>query len=201
MPGGLRRATAALVASAVIGVGIATAANALGLHASRVVSHSMSPAIHKGDWIVTRDISDKGRRAVGRGEIVLFRFPLGTSGRAVKRVVAIAGDEVAISRQGVVVDGRLISIAGAPSRHAAQPRTETVPPGHMFLLGDSAAISIDSRSFGPAPETEVVGRVVFVIHRRALLLALGVATAVAGVAAVLLLVRRTRGSGRRAGNA
>ena len=193
MPRGLWRVAPALVALALIGVGLATAVNALGLHASRVVSHSMSPTIRKGDWIVTRDLGRNGQHALGHRDIVLFRFPLGTSGRAVKRVVAIAGDRVAISLRAVVVDDRVIPIGGAPSEGAARRRVEMVPDGDVFLLGDNAPISIDSRSFGPVPETEIVGRVVFVIHRRALLLILGIGAAIAGVVAALLLARRTRG--------
>ena len=183
----------ALAAAALIGVGIATAANGLGLHASRVVSHSMSPTVRKGDWIVARDLDDNGGGALRPRDIVQFRFPLGTSGRAVKRVVAIAGDRVAIGPRTIVVGDRVIAAAGAPSEGAARRRVETVPDDHVFLLGDNPSISIDSRSFGPVPETEIVGRVVFVIHRRALLLAFGIAPAVAGVTAALLLMRRTRG--------
>jgi hypothetical protein len=73
---------------------------------------------------------------------------------------------------------------------------ETVPAGHVFLLGDNAAISIDSRSFGPVPETEIVGRVAVVIHTWVLFLALGVA-AVAGVMATLALARGRGISARR----
>jgi hypothetical protein len=35
----------------------------------------------------------------------------------------------------------------------------------VFLLGDNSAVSIDSRSFGPVPDTELVGRVRFVIPK------------------------------------
>jgi signal peptidase I len=193
VPRGTWLAAAALGAAALIGVGIATTVDARGLHASRVVSRSMSPAILKGDWIATRDLDRSGRRTLGRRDIVLFRFPLGTSGRAVKRVVAVAGDRVAISPRTVVVGDRVIPIGGAPSEGAARRRVETVPDGAVFLLGDNAAVSIDSRSFGSVPETEIVGRVVFVIHRRTLFLAVGIAAALVGVVAALFLARRTRG--------
>jgi signal peptidase I len=189
---GWRRGAAVLVAMVLIGVGIGTALNALGVHPTRVVSNSMSPAIRRGDWIVTRDLSQNDRHAIRRQDIVQFRFPLGTAGRAVKRVIAIGGDRLEISRRRVVVDGHVIPIAGAPSEGAARRRVETVPDGHVFFLGDNATVSIDSRSFGPVPETEVVRRVLFVIPKPALLLWLVLAAMIALLACGLLVAQRRR---------
>jgi hypothetical protein len=65
----------------------------------------------------------------------------------------------------VTVNARVIPIAGAPSAGAARTRVETIPPNHVFLLGDNPASSIDSRSFGPVPTTEVVARELLVIGK------------------------------------
>jgi type IV secretory pathway protease TraF len=48
--------------------------------------------------------------------------------------------------------------AGAPSAHAARPRVETVPAGHVFLHGDHSTVSIDGRTFGAVPVDEIVAR-------------------------------------------
>jgi len=192
-----RRRAALVAAGAVaIGVGLAFAAKASGVQAERVASNSMSPAIHRGDWIVTRDLNQHDRQAIRRRDMVLFRFPLGTAGRAVKRVVAIEGDRVAIGDRSVTVDRRRIPIAGAPSEGAARPRVETVPEGHVFLLGDNAAVSIDSRSMGPVPETELVARVLFVIPKPTPLFWLGLAAVIALIACGLLVARRRRQRGK-----
>jgi signal peptidase I len=179
-----RRAGPVLAVAVLVGAGIGIAANAAGVHPTRVASNSMSPAIHRGDWIVTRNLGRHDRHEIRRRDIVLFRFPLGTAGRVVKRVVAIAGDEVAIGDRSVTVDGRRIPIAGAPSEGAARRRVEAVPTNHVFLLGDNAAVSIDSRSLGPVPESEVVARVLFVIPKRTLLTLLGLAALIALIAVV-----------------
>jgi signal peptidase I len=179
----------------VLGAGVAIAANATGFHVTRVASSSMSPAIDRGDWTLVRDLEGNDRHSVGRRDIVLFRFPLGTSGRAVKRVVAVEGDRVAIAERSVTVDGHVIPVGGAPSEAAARRRIEIVPAGHVFLLGDNAADSIDSRSLGAVPETEVVGRVLFVLPKRMLLVLLGVAAAI--VVGVIVARRRPRSPAHR----
>jgi signal peptidase I len=180
------RALVWLVAAVVVVGGVGLAARGFDIRPVRVATTSMSPAVGRGDWIVVRD----GRSGIQRGDIVLFRFPLGTTGRAIKRVVALAGDRVRISARSVIVEGRAIRIAGGPSDTARRIRTELVPRGHVFLLGDNAAASIDSRSFGAVPETEIVARSLLVIDRRAQRLALVLVAAGVLALGLLPLVRR-----------
>ena len=177
-----------VAALAVLAVaGAALSVRSTGVQPLRVASTSMAPAIGRGDWVVTRDLD----RPIRRNDVVLFRFPLGTEGRAVKRVVALAGDDVEIRPRSVVAGGRTIAIAGAPGENAARRRVETVPKASVFLLGDNAAVSVDSRSFGAVPETEVVGRVLFVVPSWAMQALLGVAVAFAVIAG-LAATRRGR---------
>lgn len=190
MKRGRRRVALAAAGALLVGVGIGIAATAAGVRVTRVVSASMSPAVHRGDWVVTRELDQNGRDAIGRQDVVLFRFPLGTAGHAVKRVVAIERDRIAIGARSVTVNGRVIPTAGAPSPGAARRRVETVPEDHVFLLGDNAAVSIDSRSVGPVPEAELVGRVLFVIPKRAPQILLGLAAAIVLVVVGVLVARR-----------
>lgn len=162
---GRPRLLAWLAAAALVGGSFGVAARAFDVHPVRVTSGSMSPTIKIGDWIVMRDVDDEDRRAIHRGDIVMFGFPLGTTGRAIKRVVALGGDRVAISARTVTVNARVIPIAGAPSPGATRIRTETVPRGRVFLLGDNSSSSIDSRSFGAVPTTEIVARELLIIGR------------------------------------
>jgi signal peptidase I len=127
----------------------------------------MSPAIEADQWVVVHDVGEGGHLAPERGDVVLFRFPLGTDGRAVKRIIAVAGDVVAFTDERVTVNGDTSAIAGSPAASAeARTGTVTVPPGNVFVLGDNAIASIDSRSFGTVPESEVVGIVRYVIPQR-----------------------------------
>ncbi|HEY8925844.1 MAG TPA: signal peptidase I [Polyangia bacterium] len=67
------------------------------VEAFKIPSKAMYPTLLVGDHIFV----DKLHRAPHRGDIVVFRYPLDPSVDYVKRVVALAGDKVAIS------DGRL----------------------------------------------------------------------------------------------
>jgi signal peptidase I len=160
---GVARLAGWLAAAVVAGGAVGIAAGAFDIHPVRVTSGSMSSTIEVGDWIVTRDVDGGQRGALRRGDIVMFRFPVGTTGRAVKRVVALEGDRVAIGARRVRVNGRAIPIAGAPTAGAARARVETVPHGSVFLLGDNARRSLDSRSFGPVLANEIVARELVVV--------------------------------------
>jgi signal peptidase I len=161
-----RRALVWLAAAAILGTASGAGARSWAFYPTQVTSNSMAPTIVRGDWLVVQKLDSDDRTHVRRSTVVLFRYPFGSTLRAVKRVVALAGDTVEISRRSVTVNGREIPTAGLP--HLAPmpgdplkplPRVEVVPAAHVFVLGDNAAASIDSRSFGPVPEAELVGRV------------------------------------------
>lgn len=79
----------------------------------------------------------------------------------IKRVVATEGESVAVS-------GGLLEVDGVPytEPYLASDRgmgdfgPETVPEDHVFVMGDNRGSSLDSRSFGPVPEEEIIGQAV-----------------------------------------
>ena len=105
-----------------------------------------------------------------RGDIVVFTPPKdwaqddGTP--FIKRVIGIGGDTIEI-RDGLVrVNGTTLDepyiFADQPG-DPPQPTTSSqahwvVPAGELFLMGDHRANSADSRSFGPVPVVNIVGR-------------------------------------------
>jgi len=115
-----------------------------------------------------------------RGDIAVFDSPQ-DGARLIKRVAAVAGDEVEL------VDGRL-SINGVPLEaidaadievfhnhrallnlsHGGGPDIHqlVVPEGQVLMLGDSRGNSLDGRFFGLVPVYELYGRAVAVYHRR-----------------------------------
>ena len=199
MTAGIRKGLFWVAIAALVGVGVGVATRAFAVHPVRVTSGSMAPTAKVGDWLVASDLDAQGRESVGRRDIVLFRFPLGTTGRAVKRVIAVGGDTVAYTDRYVSVNGRRSPIAGSPAdlgpdgkptgKHQPE-RVVHIPSGHVFLLGDNTAVSIDSRAFGPVPETELVGRVKFVIPQPPRRAALAIAVVVLVLGGVLLTIAR-----------
>lgn len=115
-----------------------------------------------------------------RGDIAVFDSPQ-DGARLIKRVAAVAGDEVelvdgrlsvndvaldAIDATGVEVFGNHLatlnlSHGGGPDIHGL-----TVPEGQVLMLGDARGNSIDGRFFGLMPASELYGRAVAVYYRR-----------------------------------
>ena len=124
------------------------------------------------------ELADRGTPA--RGEVVIFTSPADGE-RLVKRVVAIAGDQVAVHRGRVHVNGRPLADGAYGLREHYGPREleidlshgggpdqvpVRVPPGHVFVLGDARGNSRDSRFFGFVPEREIYARASSVYYRR-----------------------------------
>ena len=115
-----------------------------------------------------------------RGDIAVFDSPQDGT-RLIKRVAAVAGDDVELA------DGRL-SINGIPLETIGEQDTEyfrnhratlnlshgggpdihglTVPEGQVLMLGDARGNSIDGRFFGLVPASELYGRAVAVYYRK-----------------------------------
>jgi signal peptidase I len=105
-----------------------------------------------------------------RGDIVVFTPPqdwVDSDGTPfIKRVIGVGEDEVEIIDGLVYVNGTQLDepylyadVPGGPAR----PTTATqdrwvVPADEVFLMGDNRANSADSRSFGPVPVANVIGR-------------------------------------------
>jgi signal peptidase I len=113
-----------------------------------IPSASMAPTLLPGDKVFAdMHYNCHGCQPVQRGDVAIFTNPNDRTQYYVKRIVALPGDRVLVQAGQVVVNG-------APS--AADL---TVPPGQVYLLGDNAAHSVDSRQLGPVPLPDVVGRV------------------------------------------
>ncbi len=101
------------------------------LQAYVVPTSSMKPSIQSMDRIL---VSTWGAPEASRGDIIIFRPPHEPYRYFIKRVTAVAGDEV---------------------------RGETLPPGTIWVEGDNRSHSLDSRKFGAVPMASVVGRAVY----------------------------------------
>jgi signal peptidase I len=95
------------------------------------------------------------------GDIVIIHR--GDDLEYIKRIVAIAGEEVDMEEGVVLVDGEEEK-SGYVSEDTYPLSDEiefpyTVPEGNCFVLGDNRINSRDSRSFGSVTYGEITGRV------------------------------------------
>ncbi len=127
---------------------------------SEVRGSSMMPGIHDNDRILVDHLTYM-LGSVGRGDVVVMRYPLDPSLDYLKRVVGLPGDEVIIERGRVMING-----AGWPEPYVASESVDPyttlrtiVRPGHYFVLGDNRLHSSDSREFGQVPADYLRGKV------------------------------------------
>lgn len=150
----LRAVDLALVALLVI------LAGRLALEPVRVPTASMEPTLHAGSHVLVDHVGPLVR-GYHRGDVVLLEAPDG-SGLLVKRVAALAGEEVAVldgvlTVDGVPVDEPWVDPGDVDSVYAELGR---VPSGHVVVLADHRPDARDSRSFGPVAVDALHGRVV-----------------------------------------
>jgi len=156
------------------------------LQAFFIPSASMEPTLKVGDRVLVEKVSDWWG-SPARGDVVvferevdvsgmieepdepfwtdignafrsLFGFPTSGSQDFIKRVIAIEGDVIRADQGIVYVNGEPIEEPYLPDGTQTSDfgRVE-VRQDEIFVMGDNRANSDDSRSFGPIPESTVVG--------------------------------------------
>ena len=115
---------------------------------------SMEPTVHDGIALVARWTD---RADLERGQLIVFHDPQGAL--ALKRVIGLAGDRVAISDAVLEVNTRTVLEPHVDNTHmdGTYFGPVTVPPGTAFVLGDNRGSSVDSRDYGPVDLDQISG--------------------------------------------
>ena len=152
-----RRAVTALVVATLAGLAV----NQWAMTVHMAVSGSMANTLQVND----RYLVDKvGFRVTGlhRGDVVEATM---APTLRIKRVIGLPGDTISCADGRVLVDGSPLDEPYLRGEDPAEVRTDcatvTVPPGHLYLLGDHRLVSQDSRQDGPVPEGAVKARMLF----------------------------------------
>lgn len=121
-----------------------------------VPSESMEPTLQAGDRVVVRKDAYRSR-APRRGEIVVFRTG---EGYEIKRIIAVAGDTLAIGLGQVWLNGRQLQepYLLEPMIWERPLGPYQVPAGQVFVMGDNRNHSGDSRDDGPVDTDTILGR-------------------------------------------
>lgn len=167
------------------------------VQAFRVPSESMQNTLLVGDFLLADKLhfaDEDGAwdqmlpyRAIHRGDIIVFRYPLEPSTFFVKRVIGLPGDRIRMKNKAVYVNGTLLKEPyavhalndtdfyrdnfpqGREVANASCPLCNelprfmsgaelAVPAGRYFVMGDNRDRSSDSRYWGFVPRRNIVGR-------------------------------------------
>jgi signal peptidase I len=133
-----------------------------------IPSGSMLPTLQLQDRILVEKLRPRLHSPLRPGAIVVFHPPpallqagYDPAAALIKRVVAVAGDQVEV-RDGVLWrNGEPVARDwnGEPMAYSLGPLT--VPRGQVLVLGDNRNASLDSHLWGPLPEAEVIGTAVW----------------------------------------
>lgn len=136
--------------------------------ATRVYGQSMEPNLHTDQRLIVEKLSYNAylRHYLGfdgpeRGDVVVIRLQTQGNELLIKRVIGLPGDLVEIHDGQVFVNGEMLNEPYLANDTTGSYGPTTVPPLHIFVLGDNRDFSNDSRSFGTVPLSDVVGRAWF----------------------------------------
>lgn len=120
----------------------------------------MEPTLVPGDRIA---VTPYRFREPARGDVIVFRSAARDE-VLVKRIVATPGDYVDSETGHLRIGGHTVAepfVRDATATGSIQP--QIVPSDTYFVMGDNRGNSMDSRSFGPLPRAQILGRVRLVI--------------------------------------
>lgn len=126
----------------------------------RIESVSMENTLHPGNAVLVNRLAYRFNLPE-RGDIIVFDPPFESPEPYIKRVIGLPGDEISIREGTVYLNGTAIPEPYLRERPAARG-TWLVPEGAVFVMGDNRNNSSDSRNWGPVPESNIIGRAVFI---------------------------------------
>jgi len=140
-----------------------------------ISSASMAPALLVGDYVIA-DKAVYRSRPPGRGDVVVFKYPVDERRDFIKRIVGMPGDQIHVRGRQVIVNGVPLSEPYVMPAGAGSPVAEErcgytygcdpilVPPNAYFMMGDNREHSQDSRDWGFVRGEKIVGRVTTVYY-------------------------------------
>ncbi len=176
-----------LVTIVVVALGLALGIQAFLVKPFRIPSESMVPTLEVGQRVLVNRVGlHFGDPKIG--DVMVFKPPKGADDNVcgvqhpddqacprptekrsetnfIKRIVATGGDEVAIKRGRVYLNGKLQKESfikpSADCSICNEPRPITIPKDHYFMMGDNRGESADSREWGPIPKKWFIGKAFF----------------------------------------
>ena len=132
---------------------------------SIVDGNSMINTLHDRDCLITSKFLYTPKQY---DIVVIEDHSTGIDHPLVKRIIAVGGDRVQVTKDGVYVNGELtredfvcIDNCTGKGDDVYDPKSFVVPDGHIYVLGDHRDNSSDSRTFGTVSVDSIIGKVLF----------------------------------------
>lgn len=143
------------------------------IQAFKIPSESMEDTLLVGDFLFANKfiygakfpLIDKrlpGVRDPRPGDIIIFKYPGDKKTDYIKRCVAVEGQTVELKGRTLYVDGVAQDEEYTKYYHGSEFGPQTVPKGHIFMMGDNRDNSADSRVWGPLDKKLVLGKAMFI---------------------------------------
>jgi len=127
---------------------------------------SMEPTFDNGEYLIVDQVSYR-INPPERGDVVIFRYPKNPSIFFIKRLIGLPGETVEITgeritiRRGVGVEPIALDQSFIdPSRLNSEYGVYALDADEYFVMGDNRSESSDSRTWGPLPKEDLVGRAI-----------------------------------------
>jgi signal peptidase I len=100
---------------------------------------------------------------IGRGDVIVFWYPLDRSKSFIKRVIGLPGDTIEVRSGHLYVNGKELLEPYVPAFYldGSSYAIRRIPADNYFVMGDHRDSSNDSRMFGPVPRQYIYGKAVF----------------------------------------
>ena len=128
--------------------------------ATQVLGQSMEPNLHSTQRVVVEKVTYRFLHGPRRGDIVVIDLP-GQTEMLIKRVVGLPGETIEVRGGQVYIEGELLDEPWTVNPGGGSYGPQTIPPLHVFIMGDNRGASNDSRSFGPVAIEHIVGHAWF----------------------------------------
>jgi len=106
-------------------------------------------------------------KEIQRQTVIVFRYPKNPSQFFIKRVIGLPGEKVQIKNDQVTIfnaahpDGFVLDESAylSPEVVTSGDMVINLTPDEYFVMGDNRMFSSDSRTWGPVPESDLIGKV------------------------------------------
>jgi len=114
-------------------------------------------------------LDENYRKRIARFDIVVFTLEAKLTGKTLqlKRVIGLPGEKVEIREETVLIDDKPIELPASVQKEGLIYKTpnwqrpvktiQIMPSDAVFVLGDNAGDSVDSRILGPLKLSDIVG--------------------------------------------